>query len=124
MVNINEIKKLLVTIPEIKFAYLFGSYAKKTADSKSDVDIAVFVDEKFNLFDTKLKIHHALEITLNKDIDIVALNNVKNFNLLQDILDNNILLKESKDDFRIMFELSKEHEIMDYIAFKRMINVA
>jgi len=124
MVNINEIKKILVAMPEVKFAYLFGSYAKETAVSKSDVDIAIFVHENFNLFDAKLKVHHTLEIALNKEIDIVALNHVKNFNLLKDILDNNILLKDSKDDFRVMFELRKEHEIKDYIVFKRMLNVA
>ena len=109
---------------EIKFAYLFGSYAKNRQSEKSDIDIAVYLEEKHHTFDTKLKIHHALEITLKKEIDLVVLNSAKNFDLLTDIFHEDIVLKDSKDDARIMYELQKEHEILDYKAFKRMLDVA
>lgn len=33
--------------------YLFGSHAKKTASASSDIDIAVFSDEKINLVEAK-----------------------------------------------------------------------
>lgn len=124
MIKIDTIKNILENIPELKFAYLFGSQAKKSAIETSDIDIAIYIDEKYNHFDTKLKVHHLLEISLNKEIDIIVLNNVKNFHLLQDIFDNNIVLKDSKNDKRVMFELSKQHEIIDYFEFKRMLDVA
>ena len=124
MVKIDEIKKLLSQIDEIQFAYLFGSYAKGTQNKNSDIDIAVYLKKEFDSFDTKLKIHHQLEITLNKEIDLITLNTIKNFDLLNDILNDAILLKESESDERVMFELHKEHEILDYKEFKRMLDVA
>lgn len=42
---VDKLKKALAGRPEIRFAYLFGSYASGKADSLSDVDVAVFVDE-------------------------------------------------------------------------------
>ena len=124
MIKIDAVKNLINSIDEIQFAYLFGSYAKNRQSEKSDIDIAVYLKEKHNTFDTKLKIHHALEITLKKEIDLVVLNSAKNFDLLTDIFNEGIVLKDSKDDARIMFELRKEHEILDYKAFKRMLDVA
>ncbi len=124
MIKIDAVKNLINSMDEIQFAYLFGSYAKNRQSAKSDIDIAVYLEEKHNTFDTKLKIHHALEITLKKEIDLDVLNSAKNFDLLTDIFNEGIVLKDSKDDARIMFELRKEHEILDYKAFKRMLDVA
>jgi len=124
MVDIKKIKNILNNMSEIEFAYLFGSYAKDSFCKQSDIDIAIYIKKEFNIFDTKLKVHHKLEIALNKKIDIVALNTVKNYNLLEDILSYNVILKDSKNDERVMFELKKEHEILDYKAFKRMLDVA
>ena len=50
---------------------------KKCFNEKSDIDIAVYIKEEYNSFDTKLKIHHVLEISLYKEIDLVVLNNAK-----------------------------------------------
>ena len=124
MIKIDAVKNLINSMDEIQFAYLFGSYAKNRQSAKSDIDIAVYLEEKYNTFDIKLKIHHILEITLKKEIDLVVLNSAKNFDLLTDIFNEGIVLKDSKDDARIMFELRKEHEILDYKAFKRMLDVA
>ena len=124
MMKQEEIKNILNTFVEVEFAYLFGSYANLSADKNSDIDIAVYITPKYNDFDTKLKIHHKLEIALEKDIDLIVLNKVKNFSLLSDILNKGILLKDSNDDARIMYELEKEHEILDYKEFKRMLDVA
>jgi len=124
MIKIDEIQKIIASMDEIEFAYLFGSYAKNTQTKTSDIDIAVYLKKQYNTFDTKLKIHHKLEITLNKEIDLVILNNAKNFNLLEDIFNEGIVLQESYDDKRLMFELQKEHEILDYKTFKRMLDVA
>jgi len=124
MIKIDEIIKILDRLQEVKFAYLFGSYANDTFEDSSDIDIAIYLDEKSNFFDTKLQVHHLLEIALQKDIDLIILNSVKNFYLLQNIFDKNIILKDSVDDKRVLFELDKEHEILDYMTFKRMLDVA
>ncbi len=119
-----NLQKLLSEVDEVRFAYLFGSYARGDYDKRSDIDIAVYLKKGYNDFDTKLKIHHKLEVSLQKDVDLIVLNSVKNFNLLENIFNDGIIIKDSKDDFRIMYELDKEHEIKDYKVFKRFLNVA
>ena len=122
MDTIQKAKKILENLENVQFAYLFGSYANKKQTEKSDVDIALYLKD-YN-FDAKLSIHHALQRALQKEIDLVVLNRARNYDLLSDILDEGILLKDSEDDVREMFELQKEHEIKDYIVFKKMNDVA
>jgi len=124
MAKIDKLKNIISSIDDIEFAYLFGSYATNNQTPKSDIDIAVYLKKEHNNFDTKLHIHHTLEIALHKDIDLIVLNNAKNFYLLEDIFHDGIVIKESKNDERLLFEVQKEHEILDYKAFKRMLNVA
>lgn len=120
----NKLTSILQELDEIQFAYLFGSYARGDEGERSDVDVAVYLMHEQNNFDTKLKIHHKLEISLHKEIDLIILNSVKNFNLLENILNEGIIIKDSPDDSRFMYELNKEHEIKDYKEFKRMLHVA
>jgi len=119
-----KLQKLLKQMDEIQFAYLFGSRARGDESTYSDVDIAVYLVKNHNNFDTKLKVHHKLEISLHKEIDLVILNSVKNFKLLENIFNDGIVLKDSVDDSRFMYELKKEHEIKDYMEFQRMLHVA
>ncbi len=111
-------------MPQVKFAYLFGSYATARARVESDVDIAVYISQEYDLFDARLEIHHKLQKALKKEVDLVILNNAKNFDLLEDIFREGKVVKESADDARLMFELYKEHEIKDYKIFKKMLHVA
>jgi predicted nucleotidyltransferase/DNA-binding XRE family transcriptional regulator len=69
--TIREIKELTTSVfreHEVESAVLFGSYAKKTAHDKSDIDICVKTDLR------GLKFYALLEdITeaLNKDVDLI-----------------------------------------------------
>ena len=119
-----NIIEILKDLKEIKFAYLFGSYATDSNTIDSDIDIAIFVNDGYNLFDTHLMVHHKLEINIKKEIDIVILNSAKNFLLLQDILKSGRLLKDSTDDSRQLYEIYKNHEILDYFELKRVLDVA
>lgn len=116
--------KILKDMKEVKFAYLFGSYVSNLNTKTSDIDIAIFINDGYNLFDTHLMVHHKIEIALKKEIDIVVLNSAKNFILIQDILNNGRLLKDSIDDSREMYEIYKNHEILDYFELKRALDVA
>jgi predicted nucleotidyltransferase len=120
----NELISILRKIDVVEFAYLFGSYARGDESEHSDVDVAVYLTQEHNNFDTKLKIHHKLEISLHKEIDLIVLNSVKNFNLLENIFNEGIILKDTHNDSRFMYELNKEHEIKDYKEFQRMLHVA
>ncbi len=121
---IEKLQKLLSQMNEIQFAYLFGSYAKGDYNQRSDVDIAVYLTKQYNNFDTKLKIHHKLEVSLRKEIDLIILNSAKNFNLLENIFNDGIIIKDSQDDLRIMYELDREHEIKDYKEFMKLLHVS
>jgi predicted nucleotidyltransferase len=125
MPKIETVKKTVNSFNEIVFAYLFGSYADDTFSARSDIDIAVYLAKELNTFDTKLMIHHQLEIRLQRDIDLIILNDIRNYNLLQEILDNGILIKDSMpQEMRMLYELDKQHEILDFQAFQRMIYAA
>ncbi|MBD3792275.1 MAG: nucleotidyltransferase domain-containing protein [Campylobacterales bacterium] len=115
-----QLKDLLKNNTLVSFAYLFGSYARGDAIERSDVDVAVYLVDPS--FDNRLRIHHDLAAALNKEVDVVVLNDVKNMYLLKDILDEGVVVKES--DERDFFEVKKYHEILDFLAFKRLYDVA
>jgi len=124
MLNKHEVikitQKLLQEDSNVKFAYLFGSYADESYNDRSDVDIALYLDE-YN-FDKQLSISFELSKALNKDVDLVILNSAKNLYLLDDILRKGVLLKDN--EYRVDFELKKHHQFIDFIEFKKRIYAA
>jgi len=104
----------------VQFAYLFGSYADGTENESSDVDIAAYMDD--TSLDAKLSLHHDLQKALQKDIDLVVLNDVKNIYLLEAILNQGIVIKEHEK--REYFEVRKNHEIIDFKYFRQYIDAA
>lgn len=117
---VKKLKTLLANFDCVSFGYLFGSYANNTQTPKSDVDIALYLKDK--TVDTKLQLIYELSKALRLEVDLVVLNEVKNIYLLESILKNSTVIKES--DKRVDFELRKEHEILDYKSFKKMIDAA
>jgi len=118
-----KLKEYFKDKENILFAYIFGSYVKGDFSNLSDIDIAVYLKKGEDIFESKLRLYHDLSILLKRDIDIVILNEIKSYTLLKDILDYNILVKDSSDDSRIMFELNKHHEIIDFKVFQEMSGV-
>ena len=117
---LNKLKNYLLSNKEIIFAYLFGSYANDTHHPNSDVDIAIYL--KNDTLDTLLQINYEISKLLKKDADIIVLNKAKNIYLLENIINNGIILKDAPQ--RVDFELIKQHQILDFKAFKKMINAA
>jgi predicted nucleotidyltransferase len=117
-----RLSDLLSSFDDIEFAYLFGSYVDGDISKHSDIDIAIYIKDSLDSFEVGLAIHHKLEIALGSKIDVVMLNDVKNYRLLKDIIYKGIVLKDSKN--RPMFEVQKQHEIIDFYDFKRIVNVA
>ncbi len=114
------LKNKLKNFDNVLFGYLFGSYVTNKQNSKSDIDVALYLQN--TSLDYQLQLTYELSKLLNKDIDLVVLNDVKNMYLLESIFKNSILIKDS--EYRIDFELIKEHDILDYKAFKKYINAA
>ncbi len=116
----NILEQELKKNSNIIFGYLFGSYADGSYNDRSDIDIALFLND--NSFDAQLSISFELSRTLKKNIDLTVLNTIKNLYLSEDILNKGIIIKDS--DKRIDFELKKHHQFIDFIEFKKRINVA
>lgn len=114
------LEKNIQQMPNVLFAYLFGSYADASQTKQSDVDLALYLSD--TSLDVKLQIIYQLSKALNKEVDLVVLNDVKNIYLLETILQKGILLKDNTQ--RVDFELTKQHEILDYKSFKKMLDVA
>ena len=68
----------------VKYAYLFGSYAKKKASVKSDIDILISNDVKgMKMFG----LHADLMDALHKEVDIIRIDDLsKNQEFLDEIL--------------------------------------
>jgi len=118
--KIDLIKTILKNEENISFGYLFGSSLTKYFNKNSDIDIALFF-KKYEL-DYELYIIHKIEKELKQKVDLVVLNRVKNIYLLDEILKNSTLLKDS--DERFDFEIHKWHEIVDFKDSIKSLNVA
>lgn len=71
--------------PEIKCAYLYGSYARGEATGKSDIDILVVIDKPMGM--KYFEIADSLEELLHKEIDLQSYEQlVNNAPMLKDIL--------------------------------------
>jgi predicted nucleotidyltransferase len=119
---VNQLKDIFSDVASIEFAYLFGSYACGDTSKHSDIDIAIYVKDGFDSYEVGLEVHHKLELIFLKEVDLVVLNSAKNYYLLKDIIYKGILVKDGEN--RAMFEVRKQHEIIDFLDFRRMLDVA
>ena len=67
---VDEARKLFANYPQIKCAYLFGSYARNEPKPTSDVDILVVVEGVMGL--SFYGMMDELEERLNKNVDIIT----------------------------------------------------
>ena len=101
----------------ILFAYLFGSHARGEATPYSDIDIAVFLDPRYQtaFFDIKTDLYLEISRSLKmNDIDIVVLNRCTNIILLDRITRHGIVIYESNQDARLDFEQKVLHTAIDF----------
>ncbi len=92
--NIEKIRQLLAA-NKIEEAYVFGSAAKGNFNEKSDVDFLV----RFSADLTPLEkgelwwnLHDELRRFLNREIDIVTINSLKNPYFIKEINDTKVLI--------------------------------
>ena len=95
MPDINEIKKIVVPIAYsygVKRLYLFGSYAKGTANEKSDIDLLVEKGKPMSLL--KLSgMRQVVQEALNLSVDLVTTTGIKD-DFRKEIAGTEILLYE------------------------------
>jgi len=115
-----QLKDKLLDSSNVLFAYLFGSYSQNKETSLSDIDIAVYLDN--STLDERLQLTYELSRFLKKDVDLVVLNEIKNIYLMDSIFKDGIVLKDN--DKRFDFEILKQHDILDFKEFRRVMDAA
>ena len=96
----------------VKFAYLFGSYAKGQAGPLSDFDLAIYLDNRLDFFTAKLKyLEELYRLMKNERCDLVVLNKAPLL-LQYEIIRHGKVLKENRQK-RIPFETHVLREYLD-----------
>lgn len=96
----------------IKFAYLFGSQARNQAGPLSDIDLAVYLDNRLDFFNARLRYLDELSRLLKRDrLDLVVLNSAS-LVLQYEVIRGGKILKENKQR-RIPFETRVIREYLD-----------
>ncbi len=83
--KINSIKDYFKTRPVLK-AYLFGSYVRGQADTKSDIDILVDLDYSQKIGLIFIQMQQELEEILKAKVDLVSSNGLSSY--IKPIMDN------------------------------------
>ncbi|MBU1121929.1 MAG: nucleotidyltransferase domain-containing protein [Candidatus Omnitrophota bacterium] len=114
------------TQKEILCVYLFGSEAVNKENKFSDVDLGVFLDDSIRqIFFTQKKISLIDEISrrLDKDVDIVVLNNSSSFLKFQ-VIKTGVRIYERADRSEHNFEAWAIIEYLDYLPIRKRLEKA
>lgn len=113
--NMNVIKPLrqaLASEKSVKFAYLFGSHARKDTGKLSNFDIAVYLDDRIDTLQCRLRLieHISKSIGVLK-VDLIVLNSATPL-LNHQVVKTGVVVKENKR-YRIGFEMRSLQEYLD-----------
>ena len=109
---IDMLREFMAAEKLVQFSYLFGSVARQTAGPLSDIDIAVYVDARVNIFKRRLTLMEALAKKIGSErFDLVVLN-VAPVVLKYEVIKNGIVLKEDRPR-RVVFESRVLREYLD-----------
>ena len=106
--------------PEVVAVYLFGSAARGTARSDSDVDVGILLSEDppSTLDGLRLDLAGALEHELATPVDLVVLNKAPP-DLVHRVLRAEKLLVDREPAVRIRFEVRSRNEYFDVLPYLR-----
>ena len=111
MVLLQQLKEFLADQAPIRFAYLFGSYARGRANAMSDVDVAVYLDDSLDFFTMRLKLMEQIHRHAGGHIDLVVLND-SSVVLQYEVIRHGMVLKDD-NQLRVEFETSVLREYLD-----------
>ena len=111
----------LQSMPDILFAYLFGSFAKGKHFPLSDVDIAVYLRGPTVVLEKKMEILGTLiDILQTDEIDLVVLNSAP-LPLRMGILENKKVVVDREPFLRHHYESLTMREYFDFSIKEREI---
>ena len=118
-----QLGKMLNQQQDVEFAYLFGSIVRGDSVNSSDIDVAIFINEKNSkdFFEEKLRLTNILSEELTQDVDVVILNNTS---LLMkfSVQNEGELIMEKDHSKRVDFELKAINEYFDFKPYREMYN--
>lgn len=109
---INQLKKALAKQP-VKLAYLYGSYARGQETPKSDIDIAVIMNENSKKADYEIANELHLSINNGSLINVVTINEKTNSIFLHSILKTRVVLISKNERERVSFEVKTTKKYWD-----------
>jgi predicted nucleotidyltransferase len=111
----------LQSMPDILFAYLFGSFGRGNRLPLSDVDIAVYLKEPTVVQEKKMEILGALiDILRTDEIDLVVLNDAP-LPLRMRILESKKVVVDHEPSHRHHYESLTMREYFDFSILEREI---
>jgi len=111
----------LQSMPDILFAYLFGSFGRGKQLPLSDVDIAVYLKDPMVIQKKKLEILGALiDILQTDEIDLVILNSAS-LPLRMRILENKKVVVDREPFLRHRYESLTMREYFDFSILEKQI---
>ena len=118
--KLEKIKETLRTNSNVEFAYLFGSRAKGISGERSDWDIAIYFRKdprklsKWTVFSLEAE----LSKEIGNEVQVTVLNKLDSPVFLFQIINDGLLLVDSKPEKRILFEaqtLTKYHDWQHFL---------
>jgi predicted nucleotidyltransferase len=111
----------LQSMPDILFAYLFGSFGRGKRLPLSDVDIAVYLKDSSDIQEKKMEILGALvDILQTDEIDLVILNSAS-LPLQMRILENKKVIVDREPFLRHHYESLTMREYFDFSILEKGI---
>jgi len=125
---VENITRVLEKEPEVLFAYLFGSYAKGIQDDKSDIDIAIYIQdenilEKDPLYPSRLAIKLEKALAEKRTLDVRVLNG-STLRFRSQVLRYGKLLFSKDEKKRIEFETTSLAHYYDFKPHLEMYDAA
>lgn len=118
MVDRGRLIELVSKIPRLVAAYLFGSRARGDATAHSDLDIAVWLDQRpTTLLTYPFEVPGELERALGVQVDLVVLNGAPS-DLVHRVLRDGDLLVERDRSARIRFEVRSRNDYFDMLPLR------
>jgi predicted nucleotidyltransferase len=117
--TLEQIRETLAALGEdLVCAYLFGSAARGTDSSNSDLDLAVLLakDPPPTLEGLNIQLADALAEATGRQVDLVVLNRAP-VDLIHRVLRDGLLLLEPNRSGRIRFEVKARNEYFDLLPY-------
>lgn len=96
----------------VKFAYLFGSQVRGNIGKLSDIDIAVFLDDRIDPLQCRLRLIEYISKSIGAPkVDLIVLNSATPL-LTHQVIKNGVVVKENKRN-RIGFEMESLQKYLD-----------